>query len=62
MMKKLNLNKETIAALDNQMMSEVKGGFTYSLSMGAVCRHSKGNGANNAYECGKHDKIEEIEK
>lgn len=58
-MKKLNLNKETIASLDNKAMEKVKGGFTYSASLGAVCRHSKGNTARNAYECGMHDAIKE---
>lgn len=51
-MKKLNLNKETIAALDNKTMSEIKGGFTYSLSTGARCHASKARGARNAYDCG----------
>lgn len=52
-MKKLNLNKETIAALDNKTMSEVKGGFTYSLSTGARCNISKKYGADNPYDCGR---------
>ena len=51
-MKKLNLNKETIAALDSKMMSEIKGGFTYSLSTGARCQASKARGASNPYDCG----------
>ena len=51
-MKKLNLNKETIAALDSKTMSEIKGGFTYSLSTGHRCRASKGLGMNDPYKCG----------
>lgn len=51
-MKKLNLNKETIAALDNKTMSEIKGGFTYSLSTGQRCRASKGLGMDDPYKCG----------
>ncbi|GAF05886.1 class I lanthipeptide [Saccharicrinis fermentans] len=52
-MKKLNLNKETIAVLDNSAMSEVKGGFTYSLSTGLRCKVSKAHGGGNPYECGE---------
>ncbi len=51
-MKKLKLNKKTIVALDNETMSEVKGGFTYSLSMGQTCKFSKSYGSKNASECG----------
>ncbi|RZJ23681.1 MAG: rSAM-modified peptide [Acinetobacter sp.] len=38
--KKLSLNKKTIAVLDNKEMANLKGGFTYSLSTGNVCRLS----------------------
>lgn len=59
-MKKLNLNKETIAALDNRTMSEIKGGFTYSLSGGAVCKLSRKSGAQSAYECGLKQNKQEL--
>jgi len=36
--KKLSLNKETLATLDNAEMRSIKGGITYSLSTGAVCQ------------------------
>lgn len=29
--------------------------FTYSLSLGRICRHSKSQGDRNAFECGAHD-------
>lgn len=37
---KLSLNKTTISRLSNTELSAVKGGFTYSLSTGAVCQES----------------------
>ncbi len=36
--KKLTLNKETIASLNDAQMGAVKGGFTYALSLGHRCR------------------------
>ena len=39
---KLALNKRTVASLDNREMAAVKGGFTYSASLGSVCRVSMG--------------------
>ena len=53
MISKLSLNKETIETLDAQEMNAANGGFTYSLSLGTVCKQSKYLGAENAYECGK---------
>jgi hypothetical protein len=47
-----NLNKSTIAQLNNNDMGQVKGGFTYALSTGALCKQSKALGAGNPYECG----------
>jgi natural product precursor len=52
---KLTLKRETIVALDDAAMSNVKGGFTYALSMGATCKHSKELTANNAHDCGLAD-------
>ncbi len=49
--KKLTLNKETIASLNNEQMGAVKGGFTYALSMGARCIKSKGNGHGVTCKC-----------
>ena len=49
--KKLTLNKETIASLNNEQMGDVKGGFTYALSMGARCRKSNGFGNGNTCKC-----------
>lgn len=51
-MTKLSLNRETIETLDSMEMNQTTGGFTYSLSLGAVCRQSKSLGASNAFECG----------
>ncbi|MCX2582177.1 MULTISPECIES: class I lanthipeptide [unclassified Pedobacter] len=56
---KLALNKETIETLDNAEMNQTTGGFTYSLSLGAVCKQSKSLGADNAFECGKLSAEEE---
>lgn len=61
---KLSLTKETIETLDTQEMNNANGGFTYSLSLGTVCKQSKYLGADNAYECGKltpsvDDEVEE---
>jgi hypothetical protein len=56
---KLSLNKETIETLDTAEMNQATGGFTYSLSMGAVCKQSKSLGADNAFECGKLSAAEE---
>ena len=50
---KLSLNKQKISQLSEVEASNVKGGFTYSLSLGAVCKLSIGLGASNAYECGE---------
>ncbi len=36
----LSLNKATISRLTTHEMDALKGGFTYSLSTGAVCRDS----------------------
>jgi hypothetical protein len=52
MKNKLTLKKETIVALDDAAMSNVKGGFTYSMSMGQTCKVSRQYGAHNAYDCG----------
>ncbi|MGD1838165.1 MAG: class I lanthipeptide [Nitrososphaeraceae archaeon] len=62
-MNKLSLNKETIAVLNNSAMSEIKGGFTYSLSAGELCTKSKALGYKKRSHCkefleGK-DEIEE---
>ncbi|RYU82786.1 class I lanthipeptide [Hymenobacter persicinus] len=45
---KLQLNKKTLASLDDQAMAQLKGGMmwpdmdhTYSLSMGDLCRYSQ---------------------
>ena len=50
---KLLVNKSTISALNNEEMRAVKGGFTYSLSMGGTCQASKKLTASNAVQCGK---------
>ena len=47
--KKLTLNKETIASLNDAQMGAVNGGFTYSLSTGARCK--KSNGLADTYSC-----------
>ena len=39
---KLKLSKTTVAALDQEQLATVKGGFTYSLSLGSICRLSQG--------------------
>ena len=55
---KLSLNKQTLASLDDKQLSAVKGGFTYSLSMGGACQGSRaagasgGGGWNSPYACG----------
>ena len=38
---KLSLNKTTISRLSDTELSEVKGGFTYSLSTGQICQESR---------------------
>jgi len=43
-MKKISLNKTTIARLTDAEMSKVEGGFTYSLSWGVVCSTSRNYG------------------
>lgn len=50
--KKLSLNKETISALSGEEMSSVKGGFTYSLSLGNRCQNSKELGQSSQFDCG----------
>ena len=52
MKNKLKLNKKTVSELSTAELDSVKGGFTYSLSLGEVCRKSKELGATNAYDCG----------
>lgn len=49
----LSLNKFTVASLDDANAQNVKGGFTYSLSMGTLCRYSKSKGALNPFQCGQ---------
>lgn len=49
----ISLKKETIETLDSQEMNQTTGGFTYSLSLGIICKHSKYLGVDSAYECGK---------
>ncbi|RBL91141.1 class I lanthipeptide [Chitinophaga flava] len=53
---KLSLNRFTVAALDDMSANNAKGGFTYSLSTGDLCKISQAYTANNAYECGQIDK------
>lgn len=50
---KLVLNKHTVASLNNNEMSSVKGGFTYSLSLGYRCKNSKSLDAATQFECGQ---------
>ena len=50
---KLLVNKSTVSALNNEEMRAVKGGFTYSLSMGAQCQASRSLSANTAFKCGQ---------
>ena len=40
MSNKLVLNKKTIAYLQQNEMSAIQGGFTYSLSTGQICQNS----------------------
>ncbi|MCH5684292.1 class I lanthipeptide [Niabella sp. W65] len=47
--KKLALNKIHIA--DLAAMDQVRGGFTYALSLGWKCKESKAAGADNLNEC-----------
>lgn len=54
---KLTLNKETVSALTNNEMSNVKGGFTYGLSLGHRCKNSERLGADSQLDCGV--KVEE---
>lgn len=55
---KMSLNKRTISTLSSGEMTNVKGGFTYSLSLGETCQHSKKIGAKrNAYQCGQADAL-----
>jgi hypothetical protein len=49
---KLSLNKETVEILDHVEMGRVTGGFTYSFSLGTICRLSKSYGAESYFECG----------
>ena len=49
---KLTLSKTTVASLDKQEMTAVKGGLTYSLSWSSRCYMSKNMTASNVYECG----------
>ncbi|RBL91142.1 class I lanthipeptide [Chitinophaga flava] len=51
--KKLSLNKFTVASLDESKSAVIKGGFTYSLSLGQRCRESMAAGATSPYECGQ---------
>jgi natural product precursor len=55
---KLSLNKKTLVSLDDRKMASVKGGFTYSLSTGEVCRHSRIHSSSSAYECGVDHALE----
>lgn len=50
---KLILNKQTIIKLTETEGSNIKGGFTYSLSLGDRCKLSKQRTADNAFECGR---------
>ncbi len=49
--RKLVLAKKHI--VDLSVMAHVKGGFTYSLSLGWKCQDSKAAGANNLNECAR---------
>lgn len=49
--RKLTLAKKHI--IDLTVMSHVKGGFTYSLSLGWKCQDSKAAGADNLNECAR---------
>lgn len=51
-MKKIQLNKTTIARLTDAEMSKVEGGFTYSLSLGTVCQASRAYGADQGIPSG----------
>ncbi|WP_118974939.1 hypothetical protein [Taibaiella koreensis] len=66
-MKKINLHsgplrlvKKRIMALHEDSQEAIRGGFTYSLSMGQFCRESKGLGANNPYHCGQLKRESEL--
>lgn len=48
---KLVLNKQTLSSLSNNEMSHVKGGFTYSISVGHECKYSKSLGATTKVAC-----------
>ncbi|WP_165370604.1 class I lanthipeptide [Hymenobacter persicinus] len=48
---KLTLNKQTLASLDQKQLAAAKGGFTYSISWGSLCRHSRQEGAGSRDEC-----------
>ena len=53
MKSKLKLNKKTVTSLTKTEMDNVKGGFTYSLSLGSRCKNSKSLGAGSQFECGQ---------
>jgi natural product precursor len=57
--KKLELNKEVIANLDKAEMASLKGGFTYTLSLGKKCIYSKSIGAADPYTCGARMQMDE---
>lgn len=59
---KLRLGKQTVYHLSVEEANSVKGGFTYSLSTGAVCQRSHQLTAKNAYDCGAKDKAAELER
>ena len=49
---RLELKRQVITSLTQDNASNVKGGFTYSLSLGQVCKNSKALGIGNAFDCG----------
>lgn len=59
---KLSLNKQTLASLDNKQLSAVKGGFTYSLSMGGFCHNSRELGASGGGGWNSHDACVALEE
>lgn len=53
-MKKLTLKKMEVNKMSNEEAGKVKGGFTYSLSLGSLCRKSNrgfGGGGQGTTRC-----------
>ena len=73
---KLQMGKEKITSLTQNQMTSIRGGgndadevavgepeaFTYSLSMGQQCKHSKLHNSPNAYECGIAHEMKNLPK